>query len=507
MKLPFIAGVLFLLGAAALAAGPLDDKVKVFEEAVKASPPAKTAPGPSIFPAGRALTVEDLETVRQRGDNEMSLEGVVSQLMSTHPSDDVQKAGRDVIAELEAQQKTKAEAFEAKANAVLAEAPDAVTHAKKASDHDGILKGLQELQNPQGAAYGYDASSQLLVAQINATFQFVTQWQDYLSAFNSGNMQEAQNDLRNILNNRQIDAPTFFPRSEILAKLEEAEGGKPEAGAPPTDVDTILANVKTVDDVSDAMNRLEKIPGPNNGPAWDWSALKTLDKTRDDALAGLPVALDLKLAVNGPVFSDDISRIEAMELRIILPIYLGTDISDPPKKDEMLTAYLDRLITEANSGGDMGALQRVLAVKVALAGAAGDVPARGTQQFLAGLSQDAGGQYAPAVISYESALKEPDAFLPVKIVAERLAAIKAAHPDEFDKGLTAFMTPAPVNPFVPPGMPPWMQGRFGNPYGNQISVLPIPRVVSIPARETTPSGTGPTTNSTPVNPVPPTTTK
>jgi len=503
MNFHCIAGVLYLCGVIALNGASLDDKVKAFEDALKTSRLVKTDSPKGISPIGRALTVQDLEMVMQRGTREVNIEEVVARLMATHSSDKVQQTGEDLIQELESQRKARAEAFETKANAVLSEVPDALMQAKKATDLDGILKEMQTLQNPQGGSFG-DDSAQVLANKINATFQFVTQWQDYLSATSSGNMQEAQNSLRAILNNRQIDAPIFFPRSEILARFEKASGRNPmdgdgTPGAGSTDVDVILGKVKTVDDLSHAFVQLAQIP--NLG--WDWADLSTLDEARDNALAGLPMTLDLKKALNGPFYGDDISRIVAMELIAILPYYFGTEVSDPPKANETVDAYLDRLSATANTNGNLALLQRTIATKVALTNSEGKIPSIGTQSFLAGLSQDAAGQYAPAVISYERALKEPDRFLPVKIVGERLAAIKAAHPDEFEKGLTTFLTPPSVNPspFQYPGMP-WMQpNRFGNPDGNQISVLPIPMTISIPSRVTAPPGTGPTANATPVAPV------
>ena len=368
--------------------------------------------------------------------------------------------------------------------AALAKVSNAVTHAKKASDLDEVLKELQTLQNPQQESIEYEGSSEL-ANKINTTFQFVTQWQDYLSAKNSGNLQEAQNSLRTILNNRQIDAPSFFPRSEILARLVDPNGdtstvAQSQSGPLVTDPDTILDKVKTADDLVNVLPKLDRVQNPPGGQPWDWSGLRTLAKARADTLAGLTISLDLNSAMNEPVWGENISRIISMDLLDILPRYFDTQVSEPPKTNETVSAYLDRISSTASADGNLALLQRVIAVKVALGTASQNIASNGTRQFLAGLTQDAAGQYAPAVVSYENSLKDPDDFLPTKIVGERLAAIKAAHPDEFGKGLTTFMTPTPIDPFARPGMAPWMQrGPFGGPLGNQISVLPIPMTISI----------------------------
>ncbi len=504
MKILFIAGVAFFCGVAGVRGASPDDQIKAFEEAVKAAPAEKVKPGSSIYPMGRALTVEtfDLE-VQRDGANELNIEQLAQQLMAAHPSDAVQSAGEDLIAQLESRRKTRIDAYTSEANAVLAKVPDAVTQAKKPSDLDEILKDLQTLQNPQGAVgYGYDGPP-VLATKIMATFQFVTQWQDYLSALGSGNAERAQNSLRMILENRQLDAPHFFPRSEILARMVEAEGRKPADAAPGGEVmdpDVILAKITKPEELEPALPELARIAPPPGMRPWDWSGLMALAKARDDALAGFNVQLDLKLAMNGPIWGDNVSRIVAMELLVLLPHYFGTDVSDPPKEGETVNAYLDRLSASASAAGDLALLQRVLAVKVALGSPNGNFVAPSTQEFLAGLSQDAGGQYEPAVISYENALRNADDFLPVRIVGERLAAIKAAHPDDFQQGLTAFLAPPSPGPYGnfyngvalrPPPQP-------GFPPGGRIPVLPIPMTLSIPSK-VSPSA-APATNAPAVTP-------
>jgi len=492
MKVHFLAYLVPFLAVTALNGALLDDKIKAFEDAVGATLPIVD----DLNGNSRAPTVEELNTVIQRGDNGASVEALVTRLMATHPSPEVQKTGQSLIGELEKQRKVSADAFELKAHAVLAKAQETVRQAKAASDLDQTLKDLQALQ-PQGGFGGMDATPEM-AGKVSAAFQFVTQWQDYLGAVASGNMQEAQNNLRMLLGNRQIGTPLFLPRSELLARMADARAGKrptpaapasPDASPSPeaTDPDPILKKIRTPDDFTTFLGELLHVPSPDPQVPWNWSWLVALDKTRLDAVAGLPVTVDLRGAVHGAVWGDHTSRIEAMELLGVLPYYLGTHESAPPKVEETLSGYLDRLSVSANKAGDLALLQRVIAVKLALATPKESTMYTGTQEFLAGLSQDAAGQYAPAVISYENALKAPDNYLPVKIVGDRLAAIKAAHPDEFEKGLTIFMTPAPINPNMYGGMPSYyVPGRPGGNGVNFVTILPIPGTVSIPARTSAP---------------------
>ncbi len=380
-------------------------------------------------------------------------------------------------------------AFESKANAALAEAPAAVNHARKASDLDGILDVLKALQSTHGGAPD-------VTPKLSSTVLFITQWQDYLSAAGAKNWPEAQSALRMILNNRQIETPSFFPRSEILARYEVAlhDGAEPPIGSSEpvgTDPEPIFKKIQKVDDISDALMLLDELGAPPGGQPWDWSELVTLEKARADLVSGITVTVDLQKAMTMPDWGDTLSRIIAMELLAILPHYLGTAITSPPQDKETLTAYLERIADMADASGNLAMLQRVVAVQVALGTARDGGPSSGTQQFLAGLSLDAAGQYAPAVISYENALKNPDRFLPVKIVGARLAAIKAAHPDDFATGLNNFLTP-PIDPRSLPGIQGIQLGMRPNlPWQNQVptympaaTVLPIPMTIAVPAQAT-----------------------
>ena len=490
MSIRFIAGVLYLLGIMAAGAAPLDEKVKAFEEAVNKSPArtdVSTPPSPFLR-MGHLITIDDLNEVLHQGGDEMQLESIISQLILTHPSDSVQQTGSALTRALESQRKTRIAAYETKANGILAKVPDAVHEAKKAADLDEILKSLKSLSTPEEGEDRQDLSP-LLDGKINSTFQFVTQWQDYLAAVSSGNNQQAQDILRNILNNRQIDGPTFFPRSELLARMANpgapiSKIGNPTSGMIEADPDVALAKVKKVEDLENAFNEIQHYVIPGTQQPWDFSVLVTLDKARADAVAGLPFTLDFGKIMNGPCFGDQISRIIAMELRCLLPYYFETNVSNPPKMDETVSAYLDRLIATASTDGNLALLQRVLATKVALGNASVLSYTKGTQQFLAGLSQDAGGQYDLAVTSYENAMKEADGFLPLKVVGERLAAIKKDHPEDFEKGITAFLNPdGAFNPAagqIPPGFPGYYPG-YPRPQPIRVNVLPIPMTVSVPA--------------------------
>ena len=152
MKIRCIAGVVYFSAAGVLFASSLDDKIKAFEAAVQKTPAVKGDASLGAWPRGRELTVEDLNVLVQRGNRDEEMAGIISRLMSTHPSDAVQQTGIAVIDELQAERAERQKAFSTKANAVLAEAQDAISHAKTAADLDKILTSLKALQDPQGQA-------------------------------------------------------------------------------------------------------------------------------------------------------------------------------------------------------------------------------------------------------------------------------------------------------------------------------------------------------------------
>ena len=476
-RMKFLAGFLLVASTLASTASPLDDKARAFEEALKAAPTSTTTaadPGSTIPDASTVkILLHDREDVPH-------LEDIVRRLMASRSSDAVDRTGSELLQALDQERDKEEQAFNSRANEVLALAKKLVVHARRPADLDGLVARLGLLGPVNGWSYS-DRSTAVLVQKVISAQQFVLAWQDYLSASASGNGDEARQALGRILDNPQVGGLDFFPRSELLLRRD----GPPfvPAPAPPPDkdpmdqVNDILSKVRTLDDVFTALNEIGKIPSP----PLDLSDIPTLQKQRVDVEAGLPVTLDLKAAVSGHAYGDDISRIENMELLALLPYYLETHNSNPPKPGETVVSYLERLETEADAAGNLALLQRALSVHDGLDQAedqnqnAPDV----TSIFLGGLSQDAAGEYEQAVATYEKALQTYSPLLSAKIVGDRLAAIKAAHPNEYAKGLADALVPPLPN--VQPGMPGWQPGypRFYPP--QTIAQLPIPLVISIPA--------------------------
>jgi hypothetical protein len=126
---------------------------------------------------------------------------------------------------------------------------------------------------------------------------------------------------------------------------------------------------------------------------------------------------------------------------------------------------------------------------------AGSYSTNPIDSLLAGLNQEAAGQYVMAVASYEGALRSTSPFVPVKFIGAHLAAIQKDHPPDYAEGLEQPAVPMYGNPYARPIMPGYPLYRTFP----QSTVINLPGVSSPPA---TPTGSGPSAAANPVPIVP-----
>ena len=295
---------------------------------------------------------------------------------------------------------------------------------------------------------GYDQEAQSQMARLSSAYRFVAQWQDYLSARNSGNIQLAQQTLQNILNNQGNGEGALVPRSEILARnVELATGAKPPSPAtpappPPVDEATIIASIKSLDDIETAVKAL-KATDPNN-QSQTVNTLSQIAGAYAASKAGMPETLEFT-PVNYANYSPapELERVRAMALRYLLPRYLGAKAL-PVNPDEPVADYLNRSIDDAASRQDWVLLQRIILAETKITRP--QVQGSGPRIFLGALNQEMAGQYASAVFSYSNALRDPDELLPAKVAGDRLAAIKKDHPAEYEEGMKMVNNPPSPSP-------------------------------------------------------------
>lgn len=478
-------------------ATPLDDKIKAFDDALKtANIPGSSDP---MFAERMAQQFGGSVAIGQ----EANLEAMVRQMMISNPSKAVERAGQALLDELQSRQKARLDEVTAKIDAVLAPVPDVVAKAEKPADLDAILASLQRLMPSNMGGYGYDPAVQAENARLAAAYQFVSQWQDYLSYRDTQNTQQEINTLRNLLNNN-AGGLTIVPRSEILARIApldaQVQAGnvpRPYVQPQPPDIAPLLDGVKSLDDLAPAIRQVELLP---NNQGYDAAELRQLAFLYGQAKNGLPLSLDTSPNYINGTAHPAVSRIESMVLLYVLPRLLGPG-APPPNANEQVNDYLVRTITVAEAAQNWTLLQRVLDAQMKIARVQPQT-LQGTQNFLAGLNQEMAAQYARAVADYESALTQPDAFTPPRLIADRLAAIKQDHAADYDEGMKTFLRP-PV-PSYPPGylnFNPYLM-RYGMP-GNPALHAPPPSVVAPPA----PQVPAPTARTNPPTATPPTSAK
>ena len=421
---------------------------------------------------------------------EVNMEAAVKQVMATYSAEAVQTAGKALLDELEADKKARLETMTKKVDDVLSHASEVLIKAQKTQELDGILDDLQKLQVPQGGMNGYDPETQALTSRVSAAYQFVAQWQDYLSYLGSGNIQEAQNTLRNLVNSRSPGEALLVPRSEILARTvalasptkKAASDASPSAPAQPTET-SVLAGIKTLDDMEPTLRSLKSV----SNQSYDLNQLSQMIAVYADSKNGLPITLDWLASNNGANSSPELERVKSLLLIYLLPRYIGSNALTP-NPGETVNDYLKRSIETVESKQDWVSLQRIIEAETKLAKT--QVYPSGTQSFLAGLNQETAGQYAMAVTSYQTALRNPDDYLPAKLVGDRLAEIKKDHPTEFEEGEKRYL-----NPPTPSYANPYMMMRPGMPgYGYPVSGYPNPAAMQ-PATSAASSGASATTVS------------
>ncbi len=406
----------------------------------------------------------------------------------------MQTAGKALLAELDARKKARADALKAQINEVMSRASDILAKAQKTQDLDGLLDDLQKVHS---SSISYDPEAQAQMNRVNSAYQFVAQWLDYLSARDSGNIQAAQDTLRNLSNsNRQGDA-ALVPRSEILARLVALTQTKPSPAAPEKppapDPESIISGIKTLDEMEPALKSL-RVLSANNNPTPDTQVLENLIAPYSNANNGMPVTLSPgnQNFYNGNP-DPDMDRVKAMLMLYLLPRYIGSG-APATNPGESVNDYLNRAIATTAAKQDWISLQRVIEAEKNMANGQNQTPGTmAVRSFFAGLNQEAAGQYSQAVTSYQSALRDPDDAVPAKVIGDRLAAIKKDHPADYDEGMKPSTAPF-YNPALLRAMMGYPVPGMGIQPGAQMrppgTVFPTPSLA--PATNATPAPAAPT---------------
>lgn len=442
-----------------------------------------------------------IEALLARGDT-YQIEQALPELQSYAASDEVRKAIGNAVAAVKKDRETKQNAYVAEVNAALKKAGDALRTAKTTQDLDEPLKELARFRSGRNEDRLSEAG-RAAVARIQPTLTFLQRWQDYLAAQKSDNPERARQALRELTNN---DTMELMPRSQILAELQKYPTNEEIRKSDPIRLDQIeemVSKVKSLDGVTGLVKELRQIQdgarsrGSSDAVGNTLNALVSIDRTYREFQAGLPTRIEPGLNQSPDAVSASVLPLRVQLLTLVLPRYVGVPPELGSKQGETIYAYLERLSAEARSRGDGALFGRVKNAQRVLSGGGYQGDSGGPEQralnfYATGKNQEVAGQFMLAVVSYQNALNTGTDAVPVKLIGERLSALQAAHPAEYEAGVKQFLAPPRFPGYSQMGPEPRLP-ETGNPPFLAIPGAPAAAVPSAAAASTplaTPSATG-----------------
>jgi hypothetical protein len=217
------------------------------------------------------------------------------------------------------------------------------------------------------------------------------------------------------------------------------------AEAPPLgQVDEIVTKVKSLDQVADGIKELRNIQGRSGyvgaEVAATLTALVSIERTYREFQAGLPTKLEAWSTQTPDRTSPAIIPLKVQLLLLVLPRYLNVPADLAPKPSENVSAYLQRIVDEARARADSALMTRARDAQRFFASGYNPFSTDMATAFMtAAKNQETAGQYMLAVVSYQNALRNGGEAVPAKLIGEKLAALKAAHPQEYEEGMKIFL--------------------------------------------------------------------
>ena len=404
--------------------------------------------------ASASSLAANIESMIDRGDS-ANPEYTLKELSNSFTSGEVLKQIENVRMAIKNDREARQKGYVAEVSAALKEAADAVQNAKKPEDLDQTLNNLSKFRY-DGGVENFGAEARAIQNKAQSTVHFVQQWQNYIAARKNGNTEMARNSLQNLSSGEYFD---LMPRSRILAELEKYPTAGQERnrdkekseGVTGEQVDAIVAKAKTLDSVSAVVKELRelRLKSPTNTPYSNidplnatLNALTAIENTYRDFKAGLPTRMEIPGGSSSDAISAQVAPLRAQLFLLVLPRHLNVPADLAPKPGEDAQAYLERVVQDARKRGDGPLLVRVRNAQRNLTGnTSGESDSTAINLVTAGQNQEAAGQYMLAVASYQNALRIGSDAVPAKMIGERLAGIKSAHPEEYDQGMERFLNP------------------------------------------------------------------
>ncbi|MES2475727.1 MAG: hypothetical protein V4640_08095 [Verrucomicrobiota bacterium] len=323
-------------------------------------------------------------------------------------------------------------------------AREAVTRATEPDELDKLLVSLSRNRFSNSSDReefdSNDSDIRALLSEMSNARQFVTAWQDYLQASNSGDTKRAIQQLRNMTSQDS----SLIPRSKIIARIE-FESASPE------EIAAVTASISNLDAMKGGIEKLSAMIGDSNSSSHDNTTLRntvttltTLEKTYREHLAGLPVSLSpyfRSQSTTSRLGQDDFLSLRADLLRLILPRCLDLPDELHAQKDESVDDFLKRALQEATARGDTATARRIqdCRLKFVETSVHNQPDLLGLEACTVAQTQLAAGQTALAVVSFYKALASGSDLVPAADIGKTLTKIEAEHPKEFEKGMQQYL--------------------------------------------------------------------
>lgn len=372
------------------------------------------------------------------------LEMMLNEIDSALTTEAARRLSAKVRAELKAEIEKSAAAAAARVEAKLTEAAKALQAAKKPADLDATLRSLSVHDQPESDFYGPRLAAAR--SKIESANQFVRYWQDYLAAVDAKDTKTAVQKLDSASSVR-VD---LIPRSEILNRLTELK--KIKARTPSDLITEVMNRTKALDAIPAALEELSTYENEQWNTNRDYDStiaflrgeLTAIFTTYQQLKSGVPTTYTIHRPVNRPNDLDPVQltqELRAQLLQLVLPRIIGGSDADF-KPGETIQAYLDRMLALGADHLDARMILRVRGLQNTLRGGQ-QMDLTPLQPLMAAQNQDAAAQYAEAVASYQSALRNGGDLIPAPQIGARLAAIKTEHPQEYAAGMEVFTSHAP----------------------------------------------------------------
>ena len=429
--------------------GPVDafdEKTAAAKEAlvsaIRAEDQSRAKPGSTASGRSGIAYIRSLDQAFRK-QSRQDLEYPIGQIAENYRSPEVARAIEDLQNAVADHEQQLEDAELAALEALGTEAAGILKTANKPEELDALL---EKMSRSDGRSSGR-RSDRLSAAyqEVMNTKRFVTQWQDYLQARQSGNRIKAMEILNNLASS---GTNLLIPRSRLIALID--------ADATSAVVkDLQQAEIMELDQIAPVMRELRmrhasSAAGYFEVRSVESQALKVslaqIDALYQSHKAGLPVSLASVIGSGDNLGNpnDAISaRLKAKLLLLILPRLAGAPETTAAKPGEDAIALIGRIIREAGERGDISACIRALEVRQSLEPwAKAKEPADNPlTKCRAGLGQEAAGQNALAVVSYQNALSAGCDPALAKLIGKRLDAIRQAHPDVYKQAMEDLTAP------------------------------------------------------------------